>query len=348
MFSGRDSIFDSPSGAWDRILTDVDEPRRSNNKAVGPSSRRQGITARETKVLTGMLDMIFDSNNERKPGAPVGDEELVLKKGKVDDFFGRLRRHSKHGKWMDELDANELDQKKEQIGYCNSDQELLDWAIREVFEESKKFEAAARVAIAEAAKSPGLKEPPRLQPATYPHMIPILIRTFRDKYHDPHLALSIFNYAKSLSIVSYVFGCSTEAYNELLQTKWECFRDLPGVYQSINEMIVNGVPVNTRTRKWVETVRRDVLSQKERVDTDERGQNENWQLLTKIDQVIASNDAQRGPRTRWESWKSEAMKDDKAEGDNWSFDNWGEMFKKRQTSQRLRSATKAILPTHNY
>ena len=350
--TGKDSIFDHESGVWDRILECVDESTKSksnnNNKPAMSSSRRQGITARETKVLTGMLDMIFDSNNANKPHTPaVGDEQVVFKQGKVDDFFGRLRRHSKNGKWMDELDANLLDQKKEQIGYCNSDQELLDWAIREVFEESKRFEAAARIAIAEAAKSPGLREAPRLQPATYPHMIPILMRTFRDKYNDPHLALSIFNYAKSLSIVSYVFGCSTEAYNELIQTKWEHFNDLPGVYQSINEMIVNGVPVNTRTRKWVEIVRRDVLSQKERLDTNEAGQNEVWQLLTKIDKAIANNDAQQGSKARWENWKSEVLKDD---DDNWSFDNWGDMLKNNKQTFR-RGTTKTddtILPTYDY
>jgi len=249
---------------------------------------------------------------------------------------------------MDTLDDNLLDQKKEQIGYCNNDQELLDWAIREVFEESKRYEVAARLAIAEAAKSPGLKkEPPLLQPATYPHMIPILMRTFRDKYHDPHLALSIFNYTKSLSIVSYVFGCSTEAYNELVQTKWECFRDLRGVHDSINEMVVNGVPVNSRTRKWVEIVRRDVLNQRDRQDTNEAGQNEVWQLLTKIEQVISKNEAHRGSKARWDHWKAEVMNDN-PEDDNWSFDNW-EMFKNKQFFRRgTTKAEDAVLPTYKY
>jgi Mtf2 family len=334
-------------------LSDVNEPKSSNSnkKSVGLSSRRQGITARETKVLTGMLDMIFDSNNRENSNSPLGDGQAVFKKGKVDDFFVRLRRHSKDARWMDELDANKLDQKKEQIGYCNSDQELLDWAIREVFEESKQFEAAARAAIAEAAISPGLKEPPPLQPATYPYMIPILMRTFRDKYHDPHLALSIFNYAKSLSIVSYVFGCSTEAYNELVQTKWECFRDLPGVYQSVNEMIINGVPFNTRTRKWVETVRRDVVGQRVRLDMNEASQNEVWQLLSNMDRTIANNDAQQGSKARWESWKYEVMRDNKTEDDSWSFDNWSEMFKSRQSYQRPHGARKgydAVRPRYNF
>jgi hypothetical protein len=233
---------------------------------------------------------------------------------------------------MDEPDACLLDQKKEQISYCNSDQELLDWAIREVFEESKRYETVARLAIADAAKSPDKQEPPRLQPATYPHMIALLMRTFRDKYRDPHLALSIFNYAKTLSIVSYVFGCSTEAYNELVQTKWECFRDIRGVHDAINEMVVNGVPVNTGTRKWVENVRRDILNQKVRPDTNVAGQNEAWQLLTKMELNLANNDAAQGSKARWDSWKAEVINNDNSDDDKWSFDNWGDMFKDKQPS----------------
>jgi Mtf2 family len=313
------------------------------------SGRRQGITARETKVLTGMLDMIFDANNANQRQTPEGEEQVGIRKGKVDDFFGRLCRHSKRGKWMDEPDANLLDQKKEQVSYCNNDQELLDWAIREVFEESKRYEAAARLAIAEAAKLPRKEEPPRLQPATYPHMIALLMRTFRDKYNDPHLALSIFNYTKTLSIVSYVFGCSTEAYNELLQTKWECFRDIRGVHDAINEMVVNGVPVNTGTRKWVENVRRDVLNQKIRPDMSDAGQNEVWQLLTKMELTLANDDAMQRSKARWDHWKAEVLKDDNSDDDKWSFDNWGEMFKNTQSSRRGTAKSEdALLPTYDY
>ena len=339
----EDSIFNSGSAAWDQIfdgLTDEPTKTTSDDKSAGPPSRRQGITARETKVLTGMLDMIFDSTNANQRQKPVGEgegeeeEQFGFRRGRVDDFFGRLRRHSRPGKLMDDLDASLLDQKKEQISFCNSDQELLDWAIREVFEESKQYEATARLVIADAAKTPGKKVAPRLQPATYPHMIALLMRTFRDKYHDPHLALSIFNYAKSLSIVSYVFGCSTEAYNELVQTKWECFRDLRGVHDAIHEMIVNGVRVNTGTRKWVENVRRDVLNQKVPLDISDTGQNEVWQLLTKIELILANSDAQQGSKARWDNWKAEVVNDDNPDDDRWGFDNWDQMFHDKRPSRR--------------
>lgn len=348
-----DSIFNSQSSAWPQIFDGLDEPAKSNDKAAGselPSSRRQGITARETKVLTGMLDMIFDSTNaNQQRQTPEGEGQVGFRRGKVDDFFGRLRRHSKRGRWMDELDANVLDQKKEQVSYCNSDQELLDWAIREVFEESKRYEVAARHAIAEAAKSPVKTEAPPLQSAIYPHMIALLIRTFRDKYRDPHLALSIFNYAKTLSIVSYVFGCSTEAYNELIQTKWEYFRDIRGIHDAINEMIVNGVPLNTGTRKWVETVRRDVLNQEVPLDTNDASHNEVWRLLTKMELIIANNDTQQGSKARWDHWKAEVINDDNSDDTKWGFDNWAEMLRDKQSSRRgTTKAEDTLLPTYDY
>jgi len=154
---------------------------------------------------------------------------------------------------------------------------------------------------------------------------------------------------KSLSIVSYVFGCSTEAYNELVQTKWECFRDLQGVHDAINEMVVNGVPVNTGTRKWVETVRRDVLNQKEGLHTDDRDQNKVWQLLTKMELTLANNDAQKGSKARWDHWKAEVMNDDNPDDDKWGFDNWDEMFRDKRSFRRgTTKAEDTLLPAYNY
>jgi hypothetical protein len=84
------------------------------------------------------------------------------------------------------------------------------------------------------------------------------MRTFRDHYSDPNLALFIFHHTQKLSIISYVFGCSTEVYNELIKTRWDCFRDLQGVYNAIDEMKVNGVPLDSATQKLIEIIRHDV------------------------------------------------------------------------------------------
>ena len=62
------------------------------------------------------------------------------------------------------------------------------------------------------------------------------MRSFRDKYKDPHLALAMFDHARNLSIASFVFGCTTPAYNELLETRWRCFRDLRGVADALDDV----------------------------------------------------------------------------------------------------------------
>ncbi|KAF8160910.1 hypothetical protein B0H34DRAFT_654163 [Crassisporium funariophilum] len=332
----EDSIFTSEEKAWSRIFEDLDEkpkldtPFRKvpNTHGVLSPGGRQTMTARETKVLTGMLDMIFQSSDQ-EIGAD-SQSHVGIGRGKVDDLFGRLRRHSKRVKWMNEPDADLLDKKKEQLSFCSTDQELLDWAIREVFEESKKYEETAKLALTETANSLKKKvDLPMLQPPTYPHMVALLMRTFRDKYRDPHVALSIFNYAQNLSIVSYVFGCSTEAYNELIETRWTCFRDMKGVHDALQEMLVNGVSIDSKTRKLVEILRQDVGGH---LDQSDDNRDEVWNTLVKIERSIAAYDADRGTQTMWDQWKSDVVNNTEAD-DGWGFDNWE---KKSDISKRKR------------
>jgi hypothetical protein len=67
--------------------------------------------------------------------------------GHIDDLVGRLKRHSRPLRWAQEPTADLLDQKKEQMMSCNSDKELLQWAQREIFDESIRYEEAARKAL---------------------------------------------------------------------------------------------------------------------------------------------------------------------------------------------------------
>lgn len=276
-----------------------------------------------------MLDMIF--NKRRPTGDPAtqlpptsSEKEAGVGGGHIDDLVGRLRRHSRPLRWAKEPTADLLDQKKEQMMLCNSDQELLEWAQREVFDESKRYEEAARKAIEEASSSaPGIvKELPRLQSPVYPQVIAHLMRTFRDHYRDPNLALFIFHHAQKLSTVSYVFGCSTETYNELIQTRWICFRDLQGVYNAIDEMVVNGVPLGSTTRKLIENMRRDIGNVELRPDASEEGHRIIWSLLSKIERLAASQLQAKAQGTKlWDRWKSDILNDGISE-DDWSFDSW--------------------------
>ncbi|KAF8070352.1 hypothetical protein FPV67DRAFT_1561199 [Lyophyllum atratum] len=279
-------------------------PSTSSYRSAKPTSRprpRQAMTARESNAFNEMFEMIFD--------AGVG-------RGGIDDLIGKLRKYPKRLKWSTEFD-DVLDRQKEIVNLFNTDQELLEWATEAVFGESQRYEKAARKAISEAAESGGQSELPMLQPPTYPHLVALLMRTFREKFNDPHLALSMFEHARRLSIASYVFGCSSQAYHELIETRWKCFQDLKEVHDALEEMKINGVKVETRTRHLVEKIRKEVGERHLWVDELEFGSGEIWNVLAKIEELVAFLDAKF---KRWDVWKTERLEDE--EGDDWGFDQW--------------------------
>ena len=299
-----------------------------------PRSRRQAMTAREINAFDEMFDMIFNAVSAQKqnsntqahvgPGigrAPDGSGDQMTK------FFSKMRGHSRKMKWSTEANE-ELDRKREEMELCDTDQQLLEWGLREVFGESKRYEEAARKAFDEVANGGDLKgEMPDLQPATYPHLVALLMRSFRDKYRDPHLALSIFEHARHLSIPSYVFGCTTPAYNELIETRWRCFRDLKGVHDALEEMTVNGVFPDSRTRRLVEDLRREVGERNIWEEENELGSGDVWAMLNKIDALMARHAKQSERSTgskksahATEGWKKAAF--DNEVDDGWKFGEW--------------------------
>ncbi|KZV90211.1 hypothetical protein EXIGLDRAFT_837981 [Exidia glandulosa HHB12029] len=143
------------------------------------------------------------------------------------------------------------------------------------------------------------------------------MRAFRDRFGDAHLALSVFEHARHASIPSFVFGCTTPAYNELLQTRWSAFRDLRGVRDTLEEMRVNGVDSDGRTRTLVENIRRDVGERNAWLEDSMSG-GEVWDIVKEIDRLSAPPPARGRPRpeTNSRSWRaSEEWKYRMREGD---------------------------------
>ncbi|KAF8840224.1 hypothetical protein BDN67DRAFT_858251, partial [Paxillus ammoniavirescens] len=264
-------------------------PPRSNSKTsttagesgkgiLGRSStvwaRKESMTAREISVFDEMFNLIFSAVSEQN-AVPSSAAESKLDKAPsigrtpssamsgsnapLNDLFRTLRRHSSRVRWTSAIDE-ELDRKKEQMELCNTDQELLEWAMKEVFGEASTtstYSTLSSSASTSAASSIST-DPSPLQPSTYPHLLAHLMRIFRTTYSNPSLSLSIFTHAARLSIPSYVFGCTAPAYNELIQAKWEGWGDLEGVCKALEEMRGNGVRGDGRTRAVVERVRREV------------------------------------------------------------------------------------------
>ncbi|KZT56656.1 hypothetical protein CALCODRAFT_555808 [Calocera cornea HHB12733] len=170
-----------------------------------------------------------NSNSSAVP-APLSD---------LDRLYGSLATRSRRLRGERSVSsqlAEEVDRKSEQMGLCENDVELLRYALDDVFpapDESR----------------------PR---AAYPTLLAGLMRTLRVKYGDPSLALAVFAYARGMSVPSYAFGCTTPAYNELLRTRWEGFKNLRATLDALEEMALNGVPGDRDTRAVVEAVRREV------------------------------------------------------------------------------------------
>ena len=278
------------------------------------------MTAQEIKAFGEMYKMVFNTTGETDfmssrgsstvfPMTSTGREQPVA----MSELARSLRQQSRHTKWTTESDQ-ELDCKKEAMNRCHTDQELLEWAVSEVFGESQRYEKLAH----ESARSSNTQ----LQPSSYPHLIAILMKTFRDKYADPYLALSVFQYAKHLSVPSYVFGCTSFAYNELIETRWKCFRDLRGVCDALEEMRVNGIELDSRTRTLVETVRQEVGERNLWEEESTIGAGEVWDIVAKIER-LASLTAHRRLGKQKKTWSStsELWKQDSAD-DTWKFGSW--------------------------
>ena len=265
-----------------------EKPTRADPGGSSLEPRRQTMTNRELSVFDEMFNMIFAAANERRlaeDGAASAFD--VDTRGPLCDFMKDLsKRHRVHQKGEDP----ELDRLKEQLALCSSDYAMLEWAEREVFGASIRAEEAAREAHS-AGKSP----PSHLQPTVYPRLLAALMSAAREKYDDPHLALTLFEHARNLSPLSYIFGCTTPAYNELLETRWGSFRDLRGVHAALEEMRANGVSPDSRTRALVDDVRREIGARTLWLEESEMGSGEVWAILREIERLVARRAPRRTP-----------------------------------------------------
>ena len=332
------SIF-SEDSAWDRVFSNLDDYKigsTPSRRDLSPKHQklpqrqpqrgpRQAMTAREMRAFDDIFDMIFDaaSNQERTQR-----DEPPQKSATIGDMFSSLRASSRGLRWATEQEEL-MDRKREEIDLCASDMELLHWTQREVLDAFDNLQRAPQSSAVENADE-GVKgkesdiplstKPSALQIQTYSQLVAHLMRTFRDKYRDPYLALALFDKVRRRSLVSYVFGCSTQVYNELIETKWTWFRDLRGVHDAVEEMVVNGVGFDNRSRRLVEKVRHDVRERNAWVENVDAHSQDVWNLLVRLDHFIAKSSSRRKKTPKWEEWKKESLSDE--DDERWQFGKW--------------------------
>ncbi|KAH9979080.1 hypothetical protein BGW80DRAFT_1282814 [Lactifluus volemus] len=340
------SIFSPKDSPWDHVFQDIatghpltpmgrEKPPRTglNNSSLEP--RRQSMTNQELTAFDEMFDMIFSAANERQLAED--DAATTLDIDTRGPLSGFLKKMSKTPRIRQTGEDTELDRLKEQLALCSSDHDMLEWAEREVFGASIRAEEAARAAFAAG------KPPPRhLQPSMYPHLLEALMNAARERYEDPHLALALFDHARNLSPLSYIFGCTTPAYNELLETRWGSFRDLRGVHAGLEEMRANGVPPDSRTRALADDVRRETGARTLWLEETETGSGEVWIMLNTIERLAARrtprrpstvDERSRKPqRARHDVWKNPEVTADENTG--YRFGEWPELGNNPQVRRR--------------
>jgi hypothetical protein len=294
---------------------------RASDGAQTLNARRHQLTKRELGVFDDMFNLIFNAatqmESHRKRGSSSVEDELeeldferlpvpiaspatpLPSKNTISAMFSKLKSSPK-GKirWTKTEDAI-LDAKKEEIALCESDQELLSWTMRVLFHEQGTPPSPVPGPVEEGGSgmrsslnvpvplSPPNGTPVQVLPQScYPPLLALLMRTFRTKFNNPHTSLALFHHAKNLSVASYVTCCGTEAYNELIEARWLCFRDLRGVHDAMEEMSNNKVSVDGGTRRLIEKLRRDVGARTMWAEVEFiEGQEDGMKLLQKIETI---------------------------------------------------------------
>ena len=304
-----------------------------HNSSLEP--RRQTMSNQELVAFDDMFNLVFAAANERRlaEDGAAGAFDVDTKTPLTD----LLKNLSKRPRVRSKSEDTELDRLKEQVALCQSDYAMLEWAEREVFGPSIRAEEAARAAATE-----GKPPPPHLQPPLYPQLLATLMKNAREGYDDPHLALALFEHARNLSPLSYIFGCTTPAYNELLETRWHSFRDLRGVHAALEEMRANGVSPDLQTRALVEDVRHEVGARTVWLEESETGSDEVWTILREIERLVArpaprqaSSGDHRAPQERarpHDVWKNPELTSDESSG--YRFGEWPEPERRRRPRRR--------------
>ncbi|RPA98811.1 hypothetical protein L873DRAFT_1807484 [Choiromyces venosus 120613-1] len=115
---------------------------------------------------------------------------------------------------------------------CKTDRELLRWLENHVFSMVSGKDAESER---------------KIPSASYADLLVEGMIAFRQNFNDLVGAMSVFERVKRLGAESYVVGCSTGVYNEMLQTKWEAYKDVSKIVELVDEMEVNAIEGSQKT-----------------------------------------------------------------------------------------------------
>jgi hypothetical protein len=246
-------------------------PAMRSPTSINRLHRRHQATEFEQRAMDAVFERVF---NMDASSAPVGDQ---FPSGIP--TAARKPSHTRNSEHLEKM----YDEKREAMMNCKSDQELLQWAASEVFlEPPANANSSSPQTSSDIPESSQPSTSKAVHPGIYGRVVALLMSEFRENYNNPHLAIAIFEYTRRRSIISFVTGCTTPSYNELMRTYWNSFRDLQTVVKVAEEMHVNGVAADNRTRTICLQIRQEALK---RAAWFEGGEEEVLKMLEQLENL---------------------------------------------------------------
>lgn len=233
------------------------------------------MTESEKNIIRELLDEVFQTKRSQSPEA-LAKARSIYEATEPIMAKGKRRRTTQNDSDIQLV----LDELKQIIQDCPTKAELLQWAQTNIFSILDSNEATSSSSLTNRRLST------TQQLRLFQHLIPDLMRNFRQRFDDPHLALFVFKAVRNHSTQSYVYGCSTATYNELIALLWDSFRDLQGIRDALEDMLANSVDANGQTQSTAERACREAMDDKLWVDRTEEGDEVAMTTLSSISDLL--------------------------------------------------------------
>ncbi|RXW21330.1 hypothetical protein EST38_g4521 [Candolleomyces aberdarensis] len=236
------------------------------------------MTDSEKNIIRELLEEVFQAKQSQSPEA-LAKAQSMYEATEPSKVKGKRRRLQQDNSDIQLV----LDELKQTIEDCPTKVELLQWTQSNVFSILDSSETSSSPSSSALTKG-DLTTTQQLR--LVQHLIPNLMRNFRQRFSDPHLALFIFKAVRNQSTQSYVYGCSTATYNELIALLWDSFRDLQGIRDALEEMLLNSVDANGQTQNKAERACREAMDDKLWLDRTEEGDEVAMTTLSSISDLL--------------------------------------------------------------
>ncbi|GAA5939468.1 uncharacterized protein JCM15063_006189 [Sporobolomyces koalae] len=208
----------------------------------------------------------------------------------------------------------ELDRLKEEMSNLSDDRQVYEWGLERVFGFDRSNNTGASLFVDPNTMSNDPRATSGPASRLYPELLLHLFLTLRDVHHAPHTALSVFQLASS-NAFSYIHGCTSQLYYEVLATKWAIGQgDVESVLNGLEEMQSGGVRADDRIKDLVKAIGESIRIDRERTELRVQVLEDEGKFGGRLDEAEREREI---VRTRWygdkqiKSWsKMETMLED--------------------------------------